>query len=336
MKRRMDPLLRYVESFFAEHLYRLRGASRHTLLAYRDALRLLFCFLAKGRRRSVARLRLDDIHADHVLAFLEHLEATRGNSVTTRNCRLAAIHCFVEHLLRCDPSRAAQYQRVLAITPKRTRTRPVSYLEPEEMKALLSQPDRTTTGGIRDYALLIFLYNTGARVSEALGVRDVDLHLAPPRQVRLHGKGGKERYCPIWRDTADALVQLIEIEDSANRPIFLNARGNPLSRDGVGYIVAKYTKTATGEIASLRRRRITPHVFRHSCAVALLQAGVDIAVIRDYLGHATVATTSRYVTANLQMRREVLEAFWKRAGLGKTGQPRWRPKPDVLAFLSSL
>lgn len=334
-----DPLLRLVESFFGEHLQRVRGASSHTVLAYRDSLSLFFQFLAQKTRRPVSKLVLDDIDARHILAFLDHLESVRRNGVTTRNCRLAAIRCFTEHLLRHDPTRAEQYQRVLAVPTKKARAAAVTYLEPEEVEALLRQPDVRTPAGVRDRALILFLYNTGARVSEALAVSKNDVEFARPAHVRLHGKGAKDRICPLWQETARAIERVIASVDHDDGPIFRNAHGRPLTRDGVAHILQKHARSAAREVVGLARRNVTPHVLRHSCAVALLQAGIDVATIRDYLGHVSVATTSRYITTNLQMKRQVLEAFWKRAGIAESRgskRSRWSPSADVLAFLSAL
>lgn len=189
--------------------------------------------------------------------------------------------------------------------------------------------------GERDHALLLFLHNTGARVSETLAVRASDLRLERPRQVRLLGKGQKERICPLWSETAAALRRIIPV-GRAEDLLFRNSRGAPLTRDGVAYLLAKYVRFAAQRTPALGKRHVTLHVMRHSCAVALLQAGVDVSVIRDYLGHASVATTSRYITSNLQMKREVLEAFWKRAGLSPAPQKKWRPSPKLLAFLETL
>lgn len=331
-----DPLLRLVESFFREHLQRVRGASPHTVLSYRDSLRLFLCFLADSQNRNVSSLTLDDIVADQVLAFLDHVETKRGNSVATRNQRLAALRAFAEHLLRNDPTRADQYGRVLGTPTKKMPLPVVTYLEPEEVQVLLRQPDRRTSAGRSHFALLLFLYNTGARVSEALALRPMDVQLDRPSQVRLRGKGNKDRFCPIWRETADTLSQMIELSSASEHCIFLNARGRPITRDGVAYLLIKYSTLAANENPSLAKKRVTPHVLRHSCAVALLQAGIDISVIRDYLGHTSIATTSRYISTNLKMKREVLEAFWERAGLARAGESAWESTPDVLAFLESL
>jgi site-specific recombinase XerD len=331
-----DPLLRMVESYINDHLRRVRGASAHTVRAYSHALRLFFMFLARCTHRPVDKLLLDDITVDNVLAFLTELESARGNTASTRNCRLAAVRGFVEHLLRHDIQRAGQYQRVLTVRSKKSRTPAVDYLEPEHVRALLAEPDRRTARGTRDYALLVFLYNTGARISEALAVTPTDLHLAAPRYVRLHGKGGKERICPLWRETAQVIARLAQTDSGSVAPIFRNARGNVLTRDGAAYLIAKYVRLAAAKTTALRRRHVTPHVLRHSCAVALLQAGVDITVIRDYLGHASITTTSRYISTNVEMKREALDAFWRRAGIPANQKRRWRPKPDVIAFLASL
>lgn len=331
----MDSLLALVQSFFSDHLRRVRGASEHTVRAYRDALRMFFVFLADRIGRPVADLRLDDVRADAVLAFLHHLESKRSNGAVTRNCRLAAIRSFAEHLLRHDLTRAEQYGRILAIPTKRAVIRIVSYLEPEDVRAVIASVDGTTAAGRRDRALLLVLYNTGARVSEALAVCPRDLQLVRPRQVRLHGKGGKDRICPLWAETAAALRDL-PMDPTSESPIFRNARSAPLTRDGAAYILEKHVARAALARPVLRRHRVTPHVLRHSCAVALLQAGVDVSVIRDYLGHASVATTSRYITTNLEMKRDVLRAFWARAGLDHRSAARWRPSPKLLGFLASL
>ncbi len=337
VRRQVNQLPRLVESFFREYLQNVRGASQHTIRAYRDTLRLLFIYLADVKGVSVADLQLNDLNVEAVIMFLTQLETERGNKVATRNCRLAAIRGFIKHLIRHDPTHAEQYQQILSLPSKKAKPPLATYLEPEDVRLILDKPDRRTASGLRDYAILLFLYNTGARVSEALAVRMGDLDLDPPAQVRLHGKGGKDRICPIWSETVSALKCLSSVRQAQpGDSIFLNLRGRSLTRDGVAYILHKYVSMVAHEIPSLRKQRITPHVFRHSCAVALLQAGVDVTVIRDYLGHASITTTSRYITTNLKMKREVLEAFWQHAGISPAHVTPWEPKPDLLAFLSSL
>ena len=313
-----ESLLSSTQSFFHQYLRQTRGASAHTVRAYRDALKLFFLFLAKHERKSVADLTLDDVRANTVLAFLEHIEAKRGNSAITRNCRLAAVRSFVHYLLGHHVTRAGQYGASLAIQTKRATRRAVAYLEPEAARALIGAIDARSPHSDRDRALLLFLYNTGARVAEALSLRASALRLHRPRQ---------------WPETATALRRIIST--GSDNPLFKSASGKPLSRDGVAYLIHKHARIAAARCPALRKRRITPHVLRHSCACALLQAGVDITVIRDYLGHSSVAT-SRYITTNLQMKRDALEAFWKRAGLEAKGSRKWHPSPHLLTFLETL
>ncbi len=228
---RDDNLLALVQNFFRDYLGSVREASAHTIRAYRDALKLFFSFLADRKRRSIAELRVDDIQAEAVLSFLVYVESQRENSATTRNSRLAGLRIFAQHLLRHDIARADQYGRILAIPSKRAVSRVVGYLEPEEARAIIAAVEERTPLAARDRALLLFLYNTGARISEALSVHPWQLRLDRPRQVRLLGKGGKERLCPLWPETAAALRQLVKT-NATDKPLFLNARGARLTRDG--------------------------------------------------------------------------------------------------------
>ena len=331
-------LFALVETFFVKYLPRQRGASRHTVRAYRDALKLLLEFAARRNGRRLAALELSDLDADTVAEFLDHIETNRSNSVATRNCRRAALRSFFKHLVRNDLAHSLQYTRVLAVPSKKARQRPATYLEADDVRAIIARPNRRTADGWRDYALLLFLYNSGARVSEVTGVLWTDIQLVPPRQVRLRGKGRKERLVPLWRETTDALHRLHSMATNTDRQyVFVNRHGQPLTRDGVAYILQKYASAvATEGRPALVHKRITPHVLRHSCAVALLQSGTDVVVIRDYLGHASVATTGRYITTNLQMKRDALETFWKHAGIEPARAKPWKPKADLLAFLRSL
>ncbi len=330
-------VLSLLESFFRNHLIGARGVSPHTIRSYRDTLRLFFSFLAEEEGKNLEKLQLDDINVKSVANFLIHIETKRNNSAVSRNCRLAVIRSFAKHLMRNDLQRANQYQQILALPSKKIQVPIATYLEPHEVQIILKQPDRRTTTGLRHYALLLFLYNTGVRVSEALAVQAGDLHLYSPRQVIVHGKGKKDRLCPLWKDTVKALQRLPSVQSGSNgNYVFNNRFGRTLSRDGVAYIINKYVKLAENDISNLRRRNITPHCMRHSCAVALLQSGVDITVIRDYLGHASITTTNRYITTNLQMKREALEKFWSHSGLTPTKPSPWKPSPDVLNFLASL
>jgi integrase/recombinase XerD len=337
MKSPTPSLLALVQSFFQQHLDQARGASPHTIRAYRDTLRLFFDYLARQQHCGVERLGLTDITSQRVLDFLIELEAHRGNRASTRNCRLAALRSWVKHLLRHDLAHADQYARILTLAAKRNPQPQPDYLEPEQFRLVLDQVDLGTPRGIRDGALLLFLYNTGARVSEALRVSWRELSTTRPWQVRLFCKGGKERVCPLWKQTTDLLRRLqSQTCAPAERQVFLNSHGQPLTRDGVAYLLRHYYRLARKKHTCLLRPSIHPHVLRHSCAVALLQAGVDLTAIRDYLGHTSVATTGRYLQTNLAMKREVLGRFWKHSGL-ESGQPkRWRPSQGVLAYLESI
>ena len=332
-----EALFALVESFFIGYLPRQRGASVHTIRAYRDSLKLLFEFIAQQRRRDVASLTIGDLDTEAITAFLDHIETNRSNSVITRNCRRAALRSFFKHLVRHDLAHSLQYTRVLAIPSKKARQQPATYLEVDDVRAIMAQPDQRTADGWRDYTLLLFLYNCGARVSEVTAIRWIDLQLTPPRQARLFGKGRRERLIPLWRETTNALHRLRGMGAASDQQhVFLNRHGQPLTRDGVAWTLKKYAAAATRDRPALARKQITPHVLRHSCAVALLQSGTDITVIRDYLGHATVSTTGRYVATNLQMKREALDTFWKHAGIEPAQTKPWKPKASLLAFLQSL
>ncbi len=331
-----DTLFVIVESFFCDYLQKVRGASPHTVAAYRDAVMLFLQFLAQRRGVPVGHLRLADLQSDVVAAFLQHLEEQRGNCIATRNCRRIALRAFFQHALRHDPIHAHQYARVLALPAKRCPPTTPCYLEPRQMRHLLAQVDRSAIRGRRDYALLLFLYNTGARVSEAVAVRPSDLQLVPPYQVRLLGKGRKERFCPLWPATFRVLKPLIERRDpAAAHTLFCSARHHSLSRHGAQYILTKYAARAAA-LDTTFPKHISPHVLRHSCACALLQAGADLTVIRDYLGHASITSTARYARSNLNMKREALASFWEEAGLSTPRSAPWRPSKSLLSFLSTL
>jgi integrase/recombinase XerD len=337
MSRSQSGLFSHVQAYFTEYLPRQRGASAHTVRAYRDALTLLFKFVSDQRRKGIASLQIGDFDSNAVAQFLDHIEAERSNSASTRNCRRAAIRSFFKHLLRNDLANSQQYVRVLAIPAKKARQRPATYLEAEDVRLIIEMPDKQTRDGWRDYTLLLFLYNCGTRVSEAAGLRWGDLQLVAPRQVRLRGKGKKERLLPLWPETGNALHRLRGMSAGADAQcVFVNRYGQPLTRDGIAYLLTKYASLAARANPALLHKNITPHVLRHSCAVALLQSGTDVTVIRDYLGHASVSTTGRYITTNLQMKRDAMQAFWKKAGIEPANTKPWKPKADMLTFLQSL
>jgi len=334
---RQDRLLQQVESFFRDHLQRTRGASRHTILSYRDSLQLFFCYLADAKGGDVSKLRLDDITETNVLAFLDHLQSTRGNSVATRNSRLTAVRNFCRYLIRKDTTHAAEFGLIVSIPGKKGPKPVIPYLEPAEVKLLLEQANQDQLLGLRDYVLIQFLYNTGMRVSEALSLSVDALELRTPRQVRVNGKGRKDRVCPLWRDTASLLKRYIaRWKLGVESRLFCNKRRRPLTTSGVAYILERHFEMAKKKNPILRKRKITPHVMRHSCACALLQSGVDLVTIRDLLGHEDVRSTNRYTRANMKTKRQALEAFWKTVDLPEGHVAPWAPKPKLLEMLASL
>jgi site-specific recombinase XerD len=335
---RPNALARALRGFFADHLPRVRGMSPHTVRSYRDAFVLLLRFLAKRHRHAVIELDLQDLSPDDILAFLDHLEADRRNCAATRNARLAAIHAFARYTAANYPEHLELSQRILAVSFKRARTRLVQYLEADEIRALLDAPDLTKPDGRRDRALLLALFNTGARVQEILDVRPCDLQLERPLQIRLRGKGRKERMCPLWPQTAEVLRALLAehgVDPVATQPLFCNHRGDPLTRFGVRYLLRKYAHDAQPAATSLAAKRVHPHALRHTTAVHLLQAGVDLVTISHWLGHASVETTNRYAAVDLETKRNAL-AKARPVGAIDPAVASWRADANVLTWLESL
>jgi integrase/recombinase XerD len=327
-----------VQHFFAGHLPSVRGVSPHTIRSYRDTFSLLLRFIAARRRRQLASIDLDDLSPELILAFLDHLERDRGNQSTTRNVRLAALHAFFRYLSGRIPERFEQSQRILAIPFKRTRSRPVEYLEHEEIQSILTAVDRGTSDGRRDYALIATMFNTGGRVQEILDLRPCDLQLASPFHARLFGKGRKERLCPLWPQTAALLRDLIAgrgLDASSQEPLFLNHRNGHLSRYGARYILAKYCDRARTASPSLARKRLHPHSMRHSTAVHLLKAGVDMVTISQWLGHASVETTNRYASVDLDAKREAIRKIQPAEKIAPRKAP-WRTDHSILKWLEAL
>jgi len=311
-----------VQAFFTVALPE-RGMSPLTILAYRDAMKLLLGFVAKRVGCPVVRLQFEDLNAAAVRDFLAYLEKERGNQVVTRNGRLAAIRTFFTYVGSEEPALLDHSQRVCSVPLKRAPIRAVPYMEKDEVHAVVEAPKLTSSAGVRDRALLLFLYNTGARVQETADVRAADLRLSRPLQVLLRGKGKKERVCPLWATTGRALRDLLaqeEISEGAPGHVFLNCRGEPLTRFGIRDIVKRYGAAAAATRPGLARKRMSPHVFRHTAAVHLLNSGVDINVIRSWLGHVDLRTTSIYAEIDLAAKRKAIEACAQPAqGAGSGG-----------------
>jgi integrase/recombinase XerD len=322
-----------VEEFFLDRLIRQRNSSPQTVAAYRDCFRLLFEFVRDRWNKPTERLVLTDLDAPMVLAFLDHLEKDRNNSIRSRNARLAAIRSFLRFAALKNPEALAIIQRTLAIPMKRY-TRPlVGFLSREEVQAIINAPDLTTWAGQRDQVLLSTLYNTGARVSEARGIKVADVTLEGSPMVRLHGKGRKDRTVPIWPATAVQIRRwLLRINPAPGGPLFPAASGGPLTRSAITDRLKRATKAAVGKCASLVQRRVSPHTFRHTTAMHLLQSGVDITLIALWLGHESPVTTHTYVEADLKMKEEALKLLQPLT----TKQVRYKPPEGLLSFLQGL
>ena len=331
----LAPLSYWLHAFFHEWLGEQRNCSHHTILSYRDTWRLYLRFVATRRSRSVSALTFADLTADEVLAFLNHVETDRGDTIGTRNCRLAAIRSFYRFVTEREPLAAAQCAAVLRIPTKRGPHPAIEYLDSEEVTAILAQPDRSTLEGQRDHALLALLYNTGARIQEALGLCPRRVRFTPPAHVKLAGKGRKERICPLWPETTELLAALLKRQPrSDDEPLFVNRYGQPLGAAGVRYKLAEYVRGAAQELPSLQQKRVSPHTFRHTAGVQLVAAGVDITVIRSWLGHVSLDTTNHYARANIETKRRALELV--DPSTRPSAPPRWKRNPDLLAWLDSL
>lgn len=329
----MSALAPTLQAFFTDRLIRQRQASPQTIAAYRDTLRLLLTFAASRTGREPSKLDITELDAPFVAAFLDHLETERGNSVRTRNARLAAIRSLFRYAALRHPEHADLIGRVLAIPPKRCARNLVTFLTEQEVEALLAAPDRTGWTGRRDHALLLLAVQTGLRVSELIGLRCSDVHLGTGAHVSCLGKGRKERITPLIRGTVAVLrVWLAERAGGPAEPLFPTSTGAPLSRDAVERRLAKYAASAAAVCPSLRAKRISPHVLRHTAAMRLLQAGVDTSVIALWLGHEHVDTTQIYLHADLALKERALA----RTAPSDARPGRYRPSDTLLAFLDGL
>jgi len=324
------PLL---EGFFTQRLMRQRRASAHTIASYRDTFRLLLQFVQERLRKAPSALMLDDIDAPLVVAFLDDLEAKRRITARTRNLRLTAIHSFFRYVAFEAPAHAAQTQRVLAIPAKRFTRTLVPFLSRFEVDALLVAPDLRTWSGRRDHAIILLAVQTGLRLSELTGLVQDDLQLGTGAHVRVMGKGRKERCTPLSKSTRAVLTAWIrEPAKIAGQPVFPNAQGSRLSAHGVQYLLAKHVATAATACPSLKHKRVSPHVLRHTTAMDLLQEGVDRSVIALWLGHESIETTQMYLDADLELKQRVLDRTTP-----PTGRPgRYRPDDKLLSFLKGL
>jgi site-specific recombinase XerD len=325
----------FMRRFFAHYLPIQKGLAVNTIMAYRDTIRLLICYAADTLHKSADELYVEEIDESLVLAFLDHLENTRGCTPRTRNARLAAIRVLFAFIAREEPALLFLCQKIRTIPLKRTEHKMVEYLEEKEMQALLDSVYINSRTGVRDKALLLLLYNTGARVSEIVELKTENLRLLGTAQVTLMGKGKKYRSCLLWPETVQALQTYLKLRvsiDPGTEQIFLNANGVPVTRFGIRYIIRKYATSAQNQCPSLRTKPVNPHTIRHTTAMHLLRAGNDVNMISYWLGHADINTTHIYIEIDMEMKRKML--LKAKAPAVSKAMP-WQ-KPNVLKWLDSL
>jgi integrase/recombinase XerD len=322
----------WVRRFLLEHVIAERNLARNTQHSYRDALTLLLPFVAKARNRPVDRLAVVDVSAELVRQFLVDIETTRGCRAATRNQRLAAIRALAGFIGEHRPEHIEWSGQIRSIPFKKTGRAVVPYLDKPEIDALLAAPDRRTEQGRREYALLLFLYNSGARATEAaeLKLADVDVRAAC---ARITGKGGKQRLCPLWPATMAEITNLIAGRPTTE-PVFLNRLGLPITRFGIHTMVERNVAKIIAKFPALRTKRVSPHSIRHTTATHLLRAGVDINTIRAWLGHVSLDTTNIYAEVDYELKAKALTACEPSGA--KAPVKRWRAQPALLEFLRAL
>jgi integrase/recombinase XerD len=326
------PIAPHITAFLREHLPKTRDASPHTCDSYAYAFLLLFRFAASRLKVSPSKLTIEQIDVPLILAFLDNLEGARRNAASSRNARLAAIKSFFRFVEFRVPSALDHVRRVMAIPLKRTTSRLVAHLDCEEAQAIVDAPPPSTWMGIRDRAMLHIATAAGIRVSELIGLRCDDLILDPWPAIRIRGKGRRERVLPLWKQTTTALRRWLGVRGQVSVPeLFVNARGFALSRSGVEYLLSKYAKEAQAKHPSLKSKRLSPHVLRHTCAMRTLQATGDVRKVALWLGHASVKTSEIYLRAD---PKEKLDAITSVMPLGlRPG--RFRPPDELIASLQS-
>jgi integrase/recombinase XerD len=322
----------WVRRFLLEHLVAERNLSRNTQASYRDTLMLLLPFASRQGGGAIDRMTVEALTPAIVRKFLDHLERDRQCSDVTRNQRLATIHSLARFIGMRSPVYLAWCAEIRAVPFKKTAKTVIGYLEKAEMGALLNQPDRRTSLGVREYALLLFLYNSGARADEAAKLSVGDLQLGASPSVRLHGKGNKLRTCPLWPKTATSLSRLVAERDKSDA-VFLSRVNQPLTRFGIHRVVTQYANLASTAMPTLNTKRVSPHTIRHTTAVHLLRAGVDINTIRAWLGHVSLDTTHIYAEVDMEMKAKALASV---DISGLKGPPQQRSLPSLMAFLKAL
>lgn len=331
---------RVVRGFFEDYLKCQKGLRLNTVRSYRDTLRLFLLFVADDIRRPVSRVKLDDLTAESVRQFLNHLEAERQNHIRSRNQRLAALRVFFDYLARQNPELLCEAERVAAIPTKRVPPPETFFLERDEIEALFSRLPTTGRFALRDRCLMLFLYNTGARVQEVADLEIRNLDLESPSRVHLHGKGDKWRVCPLWEETTCLLQKLLSkrrCDVAGEQPVFISHRGQALTRYGIYKLVRRHVKGIKSE-SRIHGSHISPHTFRHTAACHLLESGVDVNVIRSWLGHVSLETTNRYAEINTRTKEAALRLCEPTFGSDESSHDTriWRDDNSVLEWLEAL
>ena len=326
-------------SFFESHLKLIKGLSPSSIRSYRDALRIFLGYISQETKKMVSHICLADLTFERVQEFLHHLEKRRGNHIRSRNQRLAILHTFFDYLAVRDPQMLGVAGRVAAIPCKRSPLPQTFFLERSQIESLLKSIPAENWIDLRDRALLLFLYNTGARVQEVSDLRFENLDLEGHPRVHLHGKGGKWRTCPLWGQTVESIKLLHSGSEDRppTSPIFMSRQGEALTRFGIYKIVRRRARLLDIKQIGDRKRHISPHVMRHTTAVHLLEAGVEVNVIRGWLGHVSLDTTNRYAEINIRLKEDALrmcEAPTSSVGFPK--KPVWRDDESLLKWLKSL
>lgn len=330
----------WIRRFLVEYLVIERNLSRNTQASYRDTLCLLLPFVCQLAKKRADQLRIEDLTADRVSAFLRNLQEKRNSSPATLNQRLAAIHSLSHFISLHNPELVQWCGEIRTIQGKKAPRRTLSYFEKEEMDALLAAPNLSCDQGRRDHAVLLFLYNTGARANEAAHVRISDLDLGAVQgrgssSVLIHGKGNKERRCPLWSATVQALHSLVTDRLPSDH-VFRNRRGQPLTRFGIHALVERYAQAVAKTRPSMSKKHLSPHTIRHTTATHLLRAGVDINTIRAWLGHVSLATTNIYAEVDLEMKERALTTCEVVEIPSDKKKPRYREDKELMEFLKKL
>lgn len=326
-----------IQRFFSERLVRQRNASQNTISSYRDTWKLFLKYLTSTLKCDVSKISISDVNAEAILDFLEYLEKVRNCCIRSRNQRLAAFKSFFKFAIFVDPTLLDQGERVILIPTKIYERKVLGYLTKAEIEAILNVPERDMVAGRRQYALLQFMYNTGVRASEVTKVKVSDVKILPgTSQVLINGKGSKQRIVPIWDETANILFDLISEQgdcDTPNASVFKNQVGATITRSGIRYLIDTAVKKAIPNCSSLADREISPHTFRHTTAIHLLQSGVDLNLIRMWLGHVKLDTTHQYIDSDTEMKRE---ALMKGGIIPPSKNTKWKPTTEILDFLEGI